>query len=907
MDGTQEQLVERDDGPGPSRSWLFELWQHVWHGKTQHTNERQEAHALFSEARRLYLQSPLEGLDPDDLTVACVIDACQHLEQRPSIPVLRQCVRTINLFIQEEGFWNRPSFIWSDEYPLTHINAMREAYRRKIRFYTDFEKRAEVWAITATQIILAVLASLPDEMMLELSEDDDDDETPTFNVPLISVLKDPPGALHFILDTIIDEQIGQCELFGAFRKQVIDNLYRVSGVTKDQKRKSTPHFLWPTEAKGLTELELVEAYYGGTALELLLSHPLPFSIPEEVRFEHCHILGGTGHGKTQLLQLLIYQDLLKAQKDGRSVIVIDSQGDMIQTLSRLALFSPAAEGSLADRLVIIDPTDIEYPVALNMFDCKQDRIEGYGLVEREKLLNGIIALYSYMFGALLGAELTDKQGVIFKYLARLMLSIPDANIHTMRQLMDDATPLKPYVAKLDPTTRQFFETQFFSRSFAQTKQQIARRLWSVLSHSTLDRMFSQARSSLDIFEAMNSGKIVLINTAKDLLKSDGSQVLGRFFISMIVQAAMERATIPKDKRTPCYVYVDEAQEYFDENVSDLLIQARKYKVSLTSAHQTLDQLSPALRSTMMTNTSTKLIGGVSAKDARVFAEEIRCSTEYLQNIKKRKDETEFACWIRNETGKPVTLFVPLGAIERQPTLSDDEYRSAIDRNREKYCVRWNGKVSSALEATIHPKVIHNPLDRQTATEPQANAPAEAARPKRKKTTPVEPPAMGQGGQKHVYMQTLIKRCAEERGWRAIIEKPIADGAGRVDVSLEKGKRKIACEISVTTTVEHELNNVRKCLVAGYTQILIIAAEAKRLRALELYITQTLNQDELKKLVFLLPESVVGFLNSVAPDVDSAAIRGYKVNVRRKEVSANLSKEHRSAIAKVIAMSVKKGP
>jgi hypothetical protein len=277
----------------------------------------------------------------------------------------------------------------------------------------------------------------------------------------------------------LDEDIGKASLFRSLRHRFTDNVYRVSGIAPGQEDNTSKPVLLPRDVKGHTAIELVEAYYAGTALEILFMHPLSFSIPDDVRFEHCHILGGTGHGKTQLLQLLIYQDLVKAQKDGRSVIVIDSQGDMIQTLSRLALFSPEAEDSLSGRLVIVDPVDIEYPVALNMFDSNQDRVDGYSLVEREKLLNGIIALYSYLFGALLGAELTDKQGVIFKYLARLMLVIPNATIHTMRELMEDAEPFRPYVAKLDATTQRFFETQFFSRSFAPTKQQIARRLWSV--------------------------------------------------------------------------------------------------------------------------------------------------------------------------------------------------------------------------------------------------------------------------------------------------------------------------------------------------------------------------------------------------------------------------------------------
>jgi hypothetical protein len=47
------------------------------------------------------------------------------------------------------------------------------------------------------------------------------------------------------------------------------------------------------------------------------------------------------------------------------------------------------------------------------------------------LVNGAISLYEYVFGALLGAELTARQGVIFRYLARLMMVVPGATIHTL--------------------------------------------------------------------------------------------------------------------------------------------------------------------------------------------------------------------------------------------------------------------------------------------------------------------------------------------------------------------------------------------------------------------------------------------------------------------------------------------
>lgn len=140
------------------------------------------------------------------------------------------------------------------------------------------------------------------------------------------------------------------------------------------------------------------------------------------------------------MQLQIREDLLRAAEDGRSVVVIDGQGDLIRTIAHLDCFSPTAERSLADRLVLIDPNDVEYPVCLNMFDFQRERLDAYRPVDQEKILNGTIELYEYFFGALLGAELTQKQGVILKYLARLMLLIPDATIHTFRELMEDGEP-----------------------------------------------------------------------------------------------------------------------------------------------------------------------------------------------------------------------------------------------------------------------------------------------------------------------------------------------------------------------------------------------------------------------------------------------------------------------------------
>ena len=176
----------------------------------------------------------------------------------------------------------------------------------------------------------------------------------------------------------------------------------------------------PSKAN-LSSEEVIATYLDATPIASFLQTPLPFSIPLQARFEHMHVVGGSGHGKTQLLQHLILHDLDQLKAGQGSIIVIDSQGDMLKNILSLR-----SVGEMADRLIIIDPNDIEYPPALNLFDFGLERLIHFNIVDREKLINGAIALYEYLFGALLGAELTQRQGVIFRFLSRLMMTVRGA-------------------------------------------------------------------------------------------------------------------------------------------------------------------------------------------------------------------------------------------------------------------------------------------------------------------------------------------------------------------------------------------------------------------------------------------------------------------------------------------------
>ena len=148
-------------------------------------------------------------------------------------------------------------------------------------------------------------------------------------------------------------------------------------------------------------------------------------------------------------------------------------------------------------------------------------------------------------------------------------------------------------------------------------------------------------------------------------------------------AAFERVAVPYNQRTPAYLIVDEAAEYFDDSLESLLSQARKFRLGVLFAHQHMEQLTPALRSSVAANTSIKMAGGVSDRDARMLDADMRTTSEFIASMRKSARSTEFAAYIRNETPTAVRLQIPFGTMERAPKMTVEEHRRLIERTRRR--------------------------------------------------------------------------------------------------------------------------------------------------------------------------------------------------------------------------------
>ena len=358
--------------------------------------------------------------------------------------------------------------------------------------------------------------------------------------------------------------------------------------------------------------------------------PIPVNLNN--RMEHMHILGGTGSGKTQLIQFLISKDL----EEDCCVIVIDNQGQMIPKLARLGVDTQ-----------YISP---QYPLALNIFDMPRSHTT--------------TPLLQYVLSGIMNAPLTPKQELIFQFGVSLILSLK-GNINTFQQLLDGA---RFDLSNVDDTTKIFFETQFYSKQFEQTRQEISWRIWSLLKNPTLRDMFGATtnRCALEL-----DRKLILIDCDVDLLL-DYTSMFGRFFIAQLLHAAQHRF---KGSHKPVYVYIDEAYYYLDDNVTSMLETARKAKMGLILSHQLLGQLAtPKIASHIMSLTSTKFAAQLSPADASTMSQAMRIDAKYIHDV----PDIHFALWQKGE--ETCTIEVPVGVIEEMATHEVDE-----DEIKKRYC------------------------------------------------------------------------------------------------------------------------------------------------------------------------------------------------------------------------------
>ena len=435
---------------------------------------------------------------------------------------------------------------------------------------------------------------------------------------------------------------------------------------------------------------------------LLLPPPsleVRFSIPTSPRFEGTWMIAPSGSGKTNALLNLIGNDLELVKQGKCSVVVIDSagtaEGRFMHYLSRHALFAPGQE--LHDKLVYLEP-DVEHPLALNLFDVGQDRISRLSPNEKLEAANAAREMLKFVLSGLLGQELTKKQAGVFAYLVEAMLTIPEATVFTLGQLLEDAGYEKHrhHILEMDEWARDFFEKRFRTptyqrgeathkpkrHQYAATKLEIFNRIDQMLKDVMFRKMYSHKQNRLNMFENLQAGKVILINTNFRRLGRDGMEVFGRFMLAQLYQAASQRLDVAEDKNLPVYVYIDECHQFLKDEpkIIELLDElARKNKIGFIFAHQRTDQVSPAVLNAF-SSTAVRFASRNEKQDAAYVSSALRVEPQTLLSL----PVGTFASLVRGATDTALGLVRFPKILDRIPLMSEDAFATVQKKMWKEY-------------------------------------------------------------------------------------------------------------------------------------------------------------------------------------------------------------------------------
>ena len=307
----------------------------------------------------------------------------------------------------------------------------------------------------------------------------------------------------------------------------------------------------------------------------------PIGLTSADRERHVYVIGGTGNGKTTMLQYSIIQDI----RAGRGVAVIDPHGDLAKTLLK---YIPKER---IDDVIYFNPSDFGFPVNLNLLELPEGLIGDELLDQKDKVTETVISVFRKIFSD------EDSGGHRVEYILRnavhTALTVKDANIFTIFQLLTDADYRKQVTNALeDQDLKNFWKNELGKAGeFQRVKMSagITSKVGRFLFSATARRVMEQPRSSINFDDILDEAKILICNFSKGSIGEDTSELFGITVLAKLQLAAYRRERQEQADRRPFYVYVDEFQNFATMSFVQLLSEARKYQVFLTMAEQSTSQ------------------------------------------------------------------------------------------------------------------------------------------------------------------------------------------------------------------------------------------------------------------------------------------------------------------------------
>ena len=585
---------------------------------------------------------------------------------------------------------------------------------------------------------------------------------------------------------------------------------------------------------------------------------VPVFLTADQRVRHTHIIGSNGTGKSSLLLNLIRQDI----ENGDGLAVLDPHGDLID---QILGFIP--EERMKD-VVLVDPSDVEFPIGFNILQAHSEE-------EKRLLASDLVGVFRRLATSWGDQMDTVLQNAILVFLE----SSRGGTLADLRRFLLEPTfraEILPTVQ--DPELIYYWQKVFPQLGGGKSIGSVLTRLQDFFSQKPLRNMVSQRKNKLDFADIMDHRKIFLAKLSEGLCGEENSYLLGTLLVSKFQQLAMARQAQKLEVRQDFWLYIDEFQHFISPSMAKILTGARKYRIGFTLAHQELHQLQsdPKVASAVMTQPCTRIVLRVGDDDAKKLGDGFESFD--AKSLTRLEKFHAIARVERNDCDFNLAL--------RKPELSEvgDELKDAIIAASRAQYATPRAEVEALLLADLRPSSDKTkPPESPSSDEP----PSDRRKPAPKPISPSSPPAemvppvppvpptttpmpvlpppvmpiisepppiseptkmaeipkvtdeesetesapkeLGRGLALHKSIQRRIRDEAQKFGFKTDIEKQLAKGSNEAaDLVLRQGDLAIAVEIAISPNINHEFDNVQKCLAAGFARVAVIATGRKRL-------------------------------------------------------------------------------
>ncbi len=367
----------------------------------------------------------------------------------------------------------------------------------------------------------------------------------------------------------------------------------------------TPFILWASSQTAEPPANLPIATPGRTdispiAMTHFRGHDTAFGLPRSDRGRHLYIIGQTGVGKSGLLELLTISDVYSPF----GFAIIDPHGDYAQNI--LTRIPPER----AKDVIYFNAADTDFPIAFNPMEVYDPKLKNHTCSE----LIGVLKRMFESWG--------PRLEYILRYTILALLDFPNATMLDITRMLTDKAFRKHVLSFVgDPVVLNFWNIEFASwndKFAAEAVAPVLNKVGAFTANPLVRNIIGQPKSSFNIRQIMDERKILIINLSRGLVGEDNASLLGALIVTKIQMAAMSRADISIEERTPFYLYVDEFQNFATDSFATILSEARKYGLNLTVANQYTAQMLPQVKDAVFGNVGSIIAFRMSADDSKVM-------------------------------------------------------------------------------------------------------------------------------------------------------------------------------------------------------------------------------------------------------------------------------------------------